>query len=530
MPDAATARDEVFVGRVAELAAFRQALAGGPAAPVLLHLHGPGGIGKSALLRRFTAEALAAGRHVVSVDGHDVGGRPEAIEAAARDAFGDDRVLLVIDGFEQCRGLECWLRTRFLPRLPEHAVIVIAGRLPLAPEWRCDPGWAPVLRTIALGELPPRDAGALLTARGVPSELHASVLADAGGLPLALSLAAELALREHGWQHTEDVASALLEALAGEVPSAAHRHALRLFAHARTTTPELLRAALPWEDTAALYAWLAALPFVESCQAGLYPHDLVRQALDEGVRGGGEREYRSMHRRILQHLVERARTAGEPLAVEDATQYIYRVGDVKRRYLTFDGHGQLVQDSYRPEDRAELVAMAHQAEGEETARMVAFWLDHQPQNFAVYRSRGTARPVAFMARLGFATVEEAELAADPMVAAAWERCRATGGLAAGEHFSIVRFLVDPAAPRRPSPAMDLMLQDCLAASLRDIGMVVAFSVWSDPDFWQPLLAYADYHPVPGGDRRIDGRRHALFAHDWREVPLPQWLDTLPAAL
>ncbi|GAB2997455.1 hypothetical protein LWP59_19270 [Amycolatopsis acidiphila] len=37
-------------------------------------------------------------------------------------------MLLLVDGFEQCQGLETWLRTRFLPRLPEHALIVAAGR------------------------------------------------------------------------------------------------------------------------------------------------------------------------------------------------------------------------------------------------------------------------------------------------------------------------------------------------------------------------------------------------------------------
>ncbi|TVT22061.1 ATP-binding protein [Amycolatopsis acidiphila] len=71
MPDTLSER-EVFVGRGAELVTFRQALTGGPAAPVMLYLHGPARIGKSALLRRFAAEAQADGRPVVAVDGHAI--------------------------------------------------------------------------------------------------------------------------------------------------------------------------------------------------------------------------------------------------------------------------------------------------------------------------------------------------------------------------------------------------------------------------------------------------------------------------
>ena len=39
----------------------------------------------------------------------------------------------------------------------------------------------------------------------------------------------------------------------------------------------------------------------------------------------------------------------------------------------------------------------------------------------------------------------------------------------------------------------------------------------NPDFWQPLLAYQDHH-------RLEGGLSAAFAHDWREVPVRQWLE------
>ncbi|MFJ9033070.1 ATP-binding protein [Streptomyces sp. NPDC102274] len=182
------ARSRNFVGRAEELHVFRTALAGGPEAPAMLYVHGLGGIGKSALLRRFADEAHGAGRVVVEVDGRS-GFAPAAFESAAAEALNCDDPLLLVDGFEHCQGLEGWLRQRFLPRLPDRALIVVAGRRPLSPDWRSDPGWAPLLRHLRLSAMSHREAAALLDARQVPAALREGVLSYAKGNPLALCLA-----------------------------------------------------------------------------------------------------------------------------------------------------------------------------------------------------------------------------------------------------------------------------------------------------------------------------------------------------
>ncbi|MGP4046679.1 hypothetical protein [Streptomyces sp. 2A115] len=63
------ARNRVFAGRAAEGRLPLRALSGDAKAPVVLYVHGPGGIGKSTLLRRLAAEARTAGRSAVEVDG-----------------------------------------------------------------------------------------------------------------------------------------------------------------------------------------------------------------------------------------------------------------------------------------------------------------------------------------------------------------------------------------------------------------------------------------------------------------------------
>ena len=65
-------RTKYFVGRAAELEVFRSALRGGERRPALLYVHGPGGVGKSMLLREFGRVATAAGASVVPLDGRDL--------------------------------------------------------------------------------------------------------------------------------------------------------------------------------------------------------------------------------------------------------------------------------------------------------------------------------------------------------------------------------------------------------------------------------------------------------------------------
>ncbi len=142
-----------FVGRDAERALFRSALQHDEPGFSVLYIHGPGGAGKTTLLRVLADDARAAGRSVVEVDFRVTGATSRAFEDECGCALTTDGVVLVIDTFEQSQALAAWLRTRFLPRLPIDALVVIAGRLPLDPDWRADPDWNDALRVIALPDL-----------------------------------------------------------------------------------------------------------------------------------------------------------------------------------------------------------------------------------------------------------------------------------------------------------------------------------------------------------------------------------------
>ncbi len=128
------ARVRTFVGRRAELACFSGALDG--STQRVLFVHGAGGLGKTALLHQFRILARTAGRAVASVDGEDVDGSPDGLQAAVRSArsvalgdAGETRPwVLLVDGYERLTAVDAWVRDRLVASLPGDVVVVLAGR------------------------------------------------------------------------------------------------------------------------------------------------------------------------------------------------------------------------------------------------------------------------------------------------------------------------------------------------------------------------------------------------------------------
>ncbi|MEU4331663.1 ATP-binding protein [Nonomuraea dietziae] len=519
------ARERAFVGREEELAVFDAALRGGCS---VVYVYGPGGVGKSTLLRRFAQHAAAIGRSVTTVDGHTLEPVPASFEAEAASVLGDEGAVLLIDTFERVQGLEGWLRERFLPRLPVGAVVVVAGRVPPDLMWQADPAWAGALRVLPLRDLRPAEAEALLDARGVSDELRGPLLAFAGGHPLALSLGAAVAVRDRKassrWTPQQDVVATLLDQLVGEVPSAAHRHALEVCAHAYVTTEDLLREVLP-DDAAELFAWLRRLPFAQSSPRGLFPHDVVREVLEADLRWRDPQGYADMHERINAHLAARIRAASDAdvLGAVGSLFFLHRTVGSTAEFQSWSGDGEVYEDAFRPQDAEALVRLAAEVEGEESAAAVAFWSVRRPEAFRLYRRTATGEMVAACSWLRLSEPSDEE-AADPIVATAWANARALAPLRPGEHLAVGRTWTRP-DHQGMSPVTDLIQWRSIGYCLRADRMAWSFMAMRHDDPMRDYLRYYDIHDI-GQHAWLGGTEWALFAHDWRAVPAQAWLDRL----
>lgn len=521
------ARDRAFAGRAAELELFRSALSGAAQGLAVLYLHGPGGIGKSMLLRRFAAEARASGRDVVEVDGRITEPTPDAFEKEAGAVLTGQRVVLLVDTFERCQGLEGWLRDRFLTRLPAGALVVVAGRQAPDTAWTSDPGWAGLMRTVALRNLTPDEAAAFLDARGVPRRTHDALLAFTGGHPLGLALAAAVAIQDEestaDWEPSRDVIETLLPQLIGEVPSPAHRRALEVCAHAYVTTETLLRAVLG-DVAASTFAWLRGLPFVESARQGLFPHDVVRATLEADLRWRDPDGYAELHARLRRHLFDRIRTVPESgmLPAVGEFLYLYRTDRYISDFNSWRGDGEVALLPCEPADHTSVIALAAEVEGAESAELARFWLGRQPEAFRVCRSTRSGEILGFSAWLRLTEPDGADL--DPVVAAAWKHARGTASLREGEHLAVSRFHVTSRGYPKISPVEDLHQWRYIAEVAR-AGQRLGWSYLAirAVEFWHPYLTSLGLDPI--ADRpQVGGVTYMLFAWDWRVQSVWTWAE------
>jgi hypothetical protein len=507
---------------------FRSALSGNPGAFSVIYLHGPGGIGKSTLLQRMADEAQDVGRTVVHIDGRTAGSRHQ-FEAEAAPALTDQRAVITVDGFERCQNWEGWLCDQFLPRILVGVVVVIASRQPPDPRVWSDPGWSEALRVVALRDLSRAESVALLREHAVAPAMYRSLLANVGGHPLALRLAADAVTGSpattEGWTLTRDVTETLLSHLVGRVPSQQHRRVLEACALLMTTTQDLLRAVLPEPDTAPeMFAWLRSLPLIEPVKHGLRPHALIRDLLDRDFRWRDPQGYLEMQSRVRATLVERARRAtdAEVLPTIAALNFLHRRHALPG-YVGRQGDAGLIHGPLQPDDIPEVLRLATLAEGEQTAEIVRFWLGRRPEDFHVFRTPDGGPVIAFMTWLKLQFPDPQEGAVDPVVEAAWTHARAAGPLRAGEHLGIARFGVTLAAYQPPSKVSELFGLMITAEWLHDDRMAWSFMVFDDPNFWGPLMHYLDQFPARE-TARVGDRTYTLFAHDWRAVPVDAWLE------
>jgi hypothetical protein len=394
-------RRRLFVGRAAELELWRTALDSAEPPFSVLHIHGPGGIGKSSLLERFAQLAADADAAVVWLDGRTLEPTPPAVLEVLRASLdippGDaaitcpyGRVVLLFDTYERLAQLDDWVRTRLIPRLPASALTVLAGRAPPDPAWRTDPGWGDLLRVVSVRNLTPAESREYLAAAGIDESLHERIVAASHGHPLGLALLTDLVSRGGEVDIDPlpaDLVGILLRQFVEIVPSELHRRALEVCALARATTEALLRDALDLHDAHELFSWLRGLSFVYAGRDGLFPHDLARDALDADLRWRDPDGYKRTFRRVWAHVLRqlRATTGREQLQVIFDLKFVFRNLSGVLSPVDWESWGGPYPESALPADKDTILEIVREAEGPDSAAIAELWFNRQPEAFFVLR-------------------------------------------------------------------------------------------------------------------------------------------------
>ncbi|BAZ32742.1 hypothetical protein NIES4074_52490 [Cylindrospermum sp. NIES-4074] len=546
-------RNRRFVGRERELELFLQAIAS-PELPFhILHVFGPGGVGKTTLMQQFLRFAQQSKISTIYVEARNIEAASESFISTLHSlmqlneldsplnvlAERKERNVILIDTYEAIAQLDEWLREVFLPHLSVDTLIVIAGRNPPSSSWCSDPGWQALMHTLPLRNLSPEESQTYLITQDIPTTQHQAILDFTHGHPLALSLVAEVFAqgKEISFQaeSAPNVVKTLLERFVKEVPTPAHRMALEACAVIRLTTEASLNQILSGEvhplghtlDVHDLFEWLRGLSFIESGQLGLFPHDLAREVLIADLRWRNPEFYNELHHRARQYYTTRlGQTQGqEKHRVLLDYIFLHRDNPAIRPSFTWGEHSSLVTDSFRETDKTAILGMVAEYEGEASAKIAAHWLQRQPQNVMVFRD-SHSEPAGFAMMVALHTATPEDLSADPGAIASWQYLQSHAPLRPAEGATIFRFWMARDTYQTVSPTQSLIFINFVQYFQKTPGLAYTFLPCAQADIWAAMLNYFDLARLPEADFTVGGRHYGVYGHDWRIVSPAAWREIL----
>lgn len=535
----AAGRARLFVGRQTELERFADFI--DTQSPLALwFIHAAGGVGKSALLQRLYDGAQQQGAHCLFLDARSIDANPPAVEAALAQAAGARslasfcaayaRPVLLIDSFEYWQVLEDWLRRDLLPALPRNLSLIFAGRSGPSPEWFTDEHWAERIQVTQLSALTQADCEQYLARRDTRAANAEFVIAFSRGNALALAMAADAIADgsepELSLHADSSVYETLLRSFTREARDPAQRFSLDACAVAYQLDAELLARLVEQDDVSDIHRWLAGLSFIDQGPEGLYPHDLVRDALIHTMPQRAPGRYEAIARATVNWVVDRMEKQADLAPVEAAHLgahglYALRQIPVVQHYLHGEGSHSLYVDRVRSDDDwVRLAAMTRRHEGDESCAWFEFWRTRFPENVTVIRGvRGDAR--AYVLRLDMEQLDAADRDADPLTRRLWQFVTQDIQTVAGEAVVFNRFWINYDYAEHDSPEKAQMLTLMTHHNMTTPGLRLTAQVFDTRAPTWPQQARAiglylvDERPIT-----IGGHGYHIFYNDWlREPPM-----------
>ncbi|WP_345384130.1 LuxR C-terminal-related transcriptional regulator [Pseudonocardia yuanmonensis] len=530
----AAARATELVGRAAEQRVLRSWL--DPAGPAVGFVHGPGGIGKTTLVR---GTLTRLGRPWVELDARTVEPTPPGALAALARAL-DRHVgspaeasralaahgteVLVVDSYERWNLLDGWLRAELVAALPAHVTTLLVGRRAPNLAWRTSPGWRPLVAELAVGPLPPEELDELLRRRGLEAGQRAWVSALAHGHPLAAIIAAEALGRSGGTPTAAagtpgEVAEELVEVLLDDLDPAELEVVEAATVLRRVTLP-LLRSVLPEHDADRAWSVLRRLPLTRVSGSGLELSGVTRAvALDALERRDPDR-VRALRTRAA-HAILDGPAADRRGADWDSTadlMHLVRNPVIRNAYAPPGGLQHPAERAW-PEDRAAVLDIAGRFTGPGGAALTETWWRERPQDFHV--ARGTAGVTAFSTVALHDAVVEPALRADPVLAATTDHLRRHSP-PSGSRSLLVRSMLGHRRGELSSPEVATLVVDLKRTYLEH--RATLRRVYSAVHEWEaaaPLLRTMGF--VPAGAVTVGGLPHRLAVLDFGAAGLDGWI-------
>ncbi len=521
-------------GRASQLEQFRQWI--DRDSPVqVVHVSGIGGIGKSTLLRAFAAAASEADVPMLSFDARRLGDSPTTFRAGLEDderctalLNQDGRWVLAIDTYETVTHLDQWIREHYAPELPLGCLLVLAGRKDNSPAWRRDLSWLGTVESVELGNLSREDAADLMQRYHVPEGRSPELFELTAGHPLALTLASDITHRNpethFSYGDSPETVARLAETFVENVPSTNHGDALAISSMVTLCDQDMLNEVIP-ETSFETYKWLRAQPFITQTTRGLFPHDVVRDAVFHDFKARRPERFWEL-RRVLQRIaMRRLLAAPTPRAKSRASDEIFflqRDMPVLRPHFVHREDGGWLEPA-TPDDHPEVVRIVEKWEGPESADFIRQWLRHKPEGLWITRQSPESVD-GFIFTMLFTTDERPldMVADDPAILGVWDYVVNELKPGPDETVGFIRSFMTDAAHQAPHPTFTPILANGPQFYTLSEGMAVSFATWSHPDLADELMTAGGLPRFPGSEFELGGKAYANFYHVWRDIPASDW--------
>jgi hypothetical protein len=448
--------------------------------------------------------------------------------AAALSALGD-RVVLVLDTYEQLRLLDTWLRQEFVPGLRDNTRLALAGREPPVAAWIRDFG--DLLTTVPLANLAAAEAGALLRREGLGGADAARVIRFTHGHPLALRLAASARGARPDLTLPDAAVATVITELAQVYLSGLDqptRAVLDAACTLRRPTMSLLGALLPDVPPHDAYDMLRPLPFVEFGPDGLVLHDTVREVVAALLRVNDPPAYRAHRIAAWRQLRRELRTAPPADLWRYTADLLYLIENpaVREAFFPTGSHRYAVEPA-RPADEARITAIAQAHQGAGAVAVMRSWWDTMPSAFRVARDPDGA-PAAFQCLCEATSVPAGLLAADP-VAATWREHLRANPVPRGQQVLFLRHMLAADGGEATTPAHAALVLDLkrryleMRPRLRRI-----YSLAADPGAALAQFAPLGFARLPDGAADIGGTTYHALYNDFGPSSIDGWLTDLAA--
>ena len=466
--------------------------------PIVVLLHGVGGIGKTSLVRAFERQSAARGRQVRLIDCRGVEPVPLGLLGAIGTSLGADLrsvseaaavigalaepMVFALDNYEALRLLDGWLRTEFLPALPISARFIIMGRSLATAPWIAAPGWADYVLSLRLGPLAEADVAAFLAGRGFTEAARERIARFSRGNPLALQLCtaslAENSEALSGDLELNQVIDHLARTCLNEIADPALREAIEAASLVRRVTRPVLEAMLPDHSAGNILANLRQLSFVEAAADGLVFHDAFRLAIESRVTAMDPVRTRKLKLAAWQCMRDQLLVAGGRDTWRHTADLLFLLERPVLREAFFPSGTTLPVERARPTDRDPILEIARIHDGDSAAAIMSEWWKQAAPMFSVVRG-SAGEVVGFYVMARPQDIPRSLAECDPLLAAWLGYVLAQGSDPRRPHL-LIRCLLSRAQGERQSPEWAACVLDAKRAYLENPRAIAVFTAIREP--------------------------------------------------